>query len=182
MTNTMIRMTIWERITMNKKIWATVACLAGCAIASAQFIADDPDWKETEVPPPPAFDLKRLVQVDVSVRSQLKWGVDPATIVINNKDGVVRYVVVAQSESGVVNAMYEGIRCNKAQHRLYARHNPGSGWVKSSNSDWVALRGAASSGHPEALARQGICEGAAPARSAQAAIRQLRLGGQDKSP
>lgn len=179
MTSTTTRMTIWERITMNKKIWATVACLAGCAIASAQFIADDPDWKETEVPPPPAFDLKRLVQVDVSVRSQLKWGVDPATIVINNKDGVVRYVVVAQSESGVVNAMYEGIRCNKAQHRLYARHNPGSGWVTTTSTDWKDLRGAASSGHPAAVAKQGLCDGAAPPSSVQEAVRRLRAGGQE---
>jgi hypothetical protein len=175
-------MTIWERNTMNKPLSLLLTLLTTCTVATAQFIADDPDWKETEVPPPPVFDLKRLVQVDVSVRSQLKWAIDPATIVINKQDGVVRYVVVAQSDSGVVNAMYEGIRCNKAQHRLYARHNPGSGWVSATNSDWQALRGAARSGHPEALAKQGICEGAAPARSAQEAVRQLRIGGQDKSP
>jgi hypothetical protein len=163
---------------MTKRLLAAALLLAASSMAAAQFIADDPDWKETEVPPPPAFDLKRLVSVDVSVQSQLKWGVDPATMVINKADGVVRYVVVAQSSSGVVNAMYEGIRCNKAEFRRYARHNPDSGWVKSNDSDWTALRQTGASRHPEALARQGMCDGAAPPSSVAEAVRRLRSGGQ----
>jgi CNP1-like family len=185
MTNTTIRMTIWERIIMSKKIWVTIACLAGCAIASAQFIADDPDWKETEVPPPPVFDLKRLVPFVISARSELKWGVDPATIVINRKDGVVRYVVVAQSPSGVVNAMYEGIRCNKAEYRLYARYNSSSGWVRtidSANSDWKPLRTGVQTGHLTALAKQGMCDSSAPPTSVQDVVRKLRVGGQEVEP
>ncbi len=167
---------------MNKHFFALVPSLLvglliglGSCMAAAQFIADDPDWKESEVPPPPAFDLKRLVPVDISVRSQLKWGVDPDSIKIM-PEGIVRYVVVAQSESGVVNAMYEGIRCNKGEFRSYARHNPGSGWVKTSNSDWIPLRQSTSSRHPEALAKQGICDGAAPPSNVPAAIRSLRAG------
>jgi hypothetical protein len=164
---------------MNKRLWAGLGLSMCCTVGFAQFVADDPDWKEAQVPPPPAFDLKRLVQADVSVRSQLKWGVDPATISINNTDGVVRYVVVAESSSGVVNAMYEGIRCSKGEHRLYARHNPGSGWVNVTNSDWKPLKGTTSSGHPTALARQGMCSGAAPPSTVADAVRALRSGGND---
>lgn len=162
---------------MIKAFFLTAAFTASCGMALAQFIADDPDWKESEVPPPPAFDLKRLVPVEVSVRSQLKWGVDPTTVKIL-PEGIVRYVVVAQSPSGVINAIYEGIRCNKAEFRSYARHNPDSGWVKSSNSEWVAIRNASGSGHQMALAKQGLCDGAAPAASVQDAMRRLRLGAQ----
>jgi CNP1-like family len=163
---------------MIKRTLATALLLVSYGIAAAQFIADDPDWKETEVPPPPAFDLKRLVAVDISLQSQLKWGVDPSSIVIN-KDGVVRYVVVAQSSSGVVNAMYEGIRCNKAEFRRYARHSASSGWVKVTDSDWTPLRQSGTSRHPQALAKLGLCEGAAPATSSQHAVRALRAGGND---
>jgi CNP1-like family len=170
--------TIWASTTMIKRLIPAALLLTCCGMAAAQFIADDPDWKETEVPPPPAFDLKRLVSVDISVQSQLKWGVDPATIVINKADGVVRYVVVAQSGSGVVNAMYEGIRCNKAEFRRYARHNPDSGWVAVSGSEWTPLRQTGTSRHPETLARQGICDGAAPISSVAEAVRRLRNGGQ----
>jgi hypothetical protein len=162
---------------MTKRLLSATLLMACSSLAVAQFIADDPDWKESDVPPPPAFDLKRLVQVDIFARSELKWGVDPNTIVIT-KDGVVRYVVVAQSPSGVINAMYEGIRCNKAEFRSYARHNPDSGWVILTGSDWKALRSAASTGHPSALARQGMCDGAAPPTNVREAVRRLRAGGE----
>jgi hypothetical protein len=163
---------------MTKRLWAVISLCLLSGLAHAQFIADDPDWKETEVPPPPAFDLKRLIPVAISVQSQLEWGVDPQTIVIS-KDGVVRYVVVAQSRSGVVNAMYEGIRCNKAEFRRYARHNPGSGWASVSDSDWTSLRQTGTSRHPQALAKLGMCDGAAPPSSPAQAARALRTGGND---
>ncbi len=161
---------------MNKKYLLLALVCASCSLASAQLVADKPDWKESEVPAPPAFDLKRLVPVDISARSQLKWGVDPDSIKIM-PEGIVRYVVVAQSDSGVVNAMYEGIRCNKGEFRSYARHNPSSGWVKSSNSDWTSLRETGASRHPAVLAKQGICDGAAPPDTVLSAIRSLRNGG-----
>ena len=171
---------------MNNRLWekrfqTCLGILAFFALttlpASAQFIADNPDWKETEVPPPPAFDLKRLIAVDTPVQSQLKWGIDPATIVINKADGVVRYVIVAQSSSGVVNAMYEGIRCNKAEFRRYARHSPSSGWVVSTTSEWTALRDTGTSRHPQTIAKQGMCDGAAAPISVADAIRAIRTGG-----
>jgi hypothetical protein len=122
------------------KSWAVAAVVAAaCNLAYAQFIADDPDWKESEVPAPPAFDLKRLVPVTVPAQSQLKWGVDPATVKIF-PDGVIRYVVVAQSSSGTINALYEGIRCNKGEFRRYARYHRDSGWVMTSDSEWTSLR------------------------------------------
>lgn len=162
---------------MIKRFLASALLLSFCGIATAQFFADDPDWKESEVPKPPAFDLKRLVQVDISTHSQLKWGVDPETVKIT-PDGIIRYVVVAQSSSGVVNAMYEGIRCNKAEFRRYARHNTDSGWVPSTSSEWSPLSQSSVSRHPQVLARSGMCDGAAPPRSVKEAMRRLGTGDQ----
>jgi hypothetical protein len=161
-------------MSMTKSALAGFMALLLSSACVAQFIADDPDWKEVDVPAPPAFDLKRLVPVEISMRSQLKWGVDPTSIQITS-DGVVRYVVVAQSTSGVVNAMYEGIRCNKGEFRLYARHNPGSGWVNATKSDWTSLRQSGTSSHQQALAKQGMCDGAAPPSSVKEAIRRLSI-------
>lgn len=160
---------------MIKQFLAGTLLLAICSIASAQFVADDPDWKEVDVPAPPAFDLKRLVPVEMSVQSQLKWGIDPTSVKMTS-DGIIRYVIVAQSSSGVVNAMYEGIRCNKAEFRRYARHNPGSGWVKSTDSDWTPLSKTGASRHPETLAKGGMCDGAAPPSSVAEAVRKLNAG------
>jgi CNP1-like family len=160
---------------MIKPLLAVLVATLACGWVNAQFLADDPDWKEAEVPAPPAFDLKRLVPLSMPVQSQLKWGVDPATVKIS-PDGVVRYVVVAQSSSGVVNAMYEGIRCNKAEFRRYARFNADSGWVKSSDSDWTSLRSSSGSRHPQVLAKEGLCDGAALPSSVNEALRRLRQG------
>ena len=171
--------TIWASLTMIKRVLLSAMLFCSVGMAAAQFIADDPDWKESEVPPPPAFDLNRLVSVSVSVPSQLRWGVDPATVKIT-KDGVVRYVVVAQSTSGVVNAMYEGIRCNKGEFRRYARFNADSGWVNSSDSDWTALRQTGTSRHPQTIAKEGLCDGTAPPSSVNEAMRRLRQGAEIK--
>ncbi|WP_249661001.1 CNP1-like family protein [Variovorax sp. PCZ-1] len=160
---------------MIKRFLAIAALSLASGMVCAQFIADDPDWKESEVPPPPAFDLKRLVRVEMPVQSLLKWGVDPDTVKIT-KDGIIRYVVVAQSSSGTVNAMYEGIRCNKAEFRRYARHNPGSGWVKSTDQDWTSLRQTGASRHPETLARSGLCDGSATPTSVAEAMKRLNSG------
>jgi hypothetical protein len=163
------------------KSWAVAAVVAAaCNLAYAQFIADDPDWKESEVPPPPAFDLKRLVPVTVPAQSQLKWGVDPATVKIF-PDGVIRYVVVAQSSSGTINALYEGIRCNKGEFRRYARYHRDSGWVMTSDSEWTSLRSPGLSRHPNVLAKEGMCDGAAPPASVSEAMRLLRHGSEIKN-
>jgi CNP1-like family len=114
MKTTTMRTMTWVSITMNKtRLFALV--LAVALPVSAQVVADDPDWKEGPVPPAPLFDLNRLVKVEVSAQSALQWGIDTQTIQVSKSDSVVRYVIVARSPSGVVNAMYEGLRCNKAE-------------------------------------------------------------------
>ncbi|UUZ72838.1 CNP1-like family protein [Polaromonas sp. P1(28)-8] len=106
---------------------ARLSCIAialgiTCA-AWAQSATDDPDWKESDAPPPPAFDAGKLVTFDVSPNSSLVFGVDPATIRISNSDGLVRYVMVATSASGARNVMYEGIRCATGEYKTYARYS-----------------------------------------------------------
>ena len=51
----------------------------------------------------------------------------------------MRYVVVATSTSGAVNAIYEGIRCNTGEVKVYARHNPDSGWKPARAAEWRPL-------------------------------------------
>jgi hypothetical protein len=148
-------------------------CVNVPLVARAQLLPTDPDWKENEVPPPPALDLQRLIPVEISVHSQLKWGIDPDSLKITS-DGIVRYVVVAQSSSGAINALYEGVRCSRAEFKTYARYNKDTGWRAVTNSDWSVMRDAGSSQHVIRLAKQGLCEGAAPASSAREALIQLK--------
>jgi len=135
----------------------------------AQLMPADPDWREQEAPAPPDFKVDALIRLDMP-RSELRYGVDPATVTLAS-DGIVRYVVVAVGTSGAVNAMYEGIRCDTAQVKVYARSS-GSGWNAASGSTWRPLH--EGQRHSLQIARTGACAGHSPNRSATQIVRDLR--------
>jgi hypothetical protein len=150
-----------------------VTCLAVFVSfgALAQIVDVDPDWKEVDVPPPPAFNRDKLVPVDMPPHITLKLGVDPATLSISS-DSVVRYVMVATSSSGSVNAMYEGIRCMTGEVKVYARYSSSGQWKSVDNAQWRPLNDNQPSKHALAFARQAACDGVAPTSMSPAVIIQ----------
>ncbi|WP_298923869.1 CNP1-like family protein [uncultured Ramlibacter sp.] len=151
---------------------AALALWAGAALAQFSLSTPDPDWREAEAPPPPAVTTKGLIELDNLPGSSLRFGVDPASVTLGN-DRVVRYVVVARSATGAVNAMYEGIRCSEAQVRTYARYNPDSGWVKQESSQWRPLHESIAR-HSLMIARTGACVGQGPNGTAKQIVRDLK--------
>lgn len=136
-------------------------------------IPDVPEWKEVDAPPPPALRTQGLIALDVA-GTTLHFGVDPRSITVGG-DGVVRYVVVATSSSGAVNGMYEGIRCNAGEVKVYARYNPDSGWVPVRDGEWQKLSAAqASTRHSLSVARSGACIDNAPNGSAANIVQDLK--------
>ena len=155
------------------KSWLLLV-LACCALgAQAQGPADDPDWKETEVPAPPSFDPKQRVAVDMPRYVSVEFGIDPATLAIT-PDGIVRYVMVAVSPSGAVTAFYEGIRCATGEVKSYARANASGVWTLVKEPQWRRLNDKQPSKHALALAQQAACEGNASASSAADILRRLK--------
>lgn len=157
---------------LRKFLALAFACAA--ASSSAQLLGEaNPDWKETEAPPPPALRTQNLVPIDMPVGGALRFAVDPASVSVG-PDGVVRYVVVASSPSGTVNAMYEGVRCSTAEVKVYARHNPDSGWVPARSPEWQPLHSRPNSRHSLIIARTGVCVGQGPSGTASEIVRALR--------
>ena len=137
------------------------ALLLGLALgppAWAQVSPDEPDWKELTVPPPPAFDLGKLVTFEVSRGSSLVYGVDPASISVSKADGIVRYVMVASSATGARNVMYEGLRCATGEFRTYARYSPEGGWKTAEPSEWRSLFANMPSRYALRFAQAGGCD------------------------
>lgn len=149
---------------------------AWCGFASAQLPNNDPDWKESVVPAAPAFDIQRLIPFDVSAITALRWGFDPNTVTISG-DSLVRYVVVAQSSSGGLNAMYEAVRCATGEWKTYARYNKDSGWTPVSDPQWKSMYEYQPSKHALILAKQGLCQGAAPVSTVSELVRNVRAAG-----
>jgi hypothetical protein len=145
------------------------ALLLAAAAAQAQVPADDPDWREAEAPPAPALKLDGLIPLDIS-GSALRFGVDPTSIRIG-EDGIVRYIVVATSATGVVNAIYEGIRCDNGQVKVYARHSAAGGWNVVKDAKWRPLQ---DQRYSLVIARTGACTGRAANQSPARIVRDLR--------
>lgn len=133
----------------------------------------DREWTESEAPPPPAFDVKRLEAIAMPPYMTLKFGVDPNTITITN-DGVVRYVVVASNahNEGAVTAYYEAVRCSAASVKSYARFNNGK-WEEVAKPEWKSFRDLNSS-YSRQLAVQGLCRGESPRASVKDIVANLR--------
>jgi hypothetical protein len=138
-----------------------------------QLVPLDPDWKETDVPPPPAFNPDQLISLEMPPYMSLKFGIDPSTIKLTD-DGIVRYVVVAANrDGGGFNAFYEGMRCTTAEYKSYARFGDDGTWKTISNSEWKRL-GAQNSRYTQVLASQGLCRDRAPRISVEDIIRALK--------
>ena len=142
--------------------------------AWAQLLTDGLNWKESEVPPPPAFDVGKLVTFDVSAISSLVYGVDPASIRISPADGVVRYVMVASSASGARNVMYEGIRCATGEVKTYARFLPEGGWKVVGQPEWRSLFANTPSRHALQFARAGGCDNGSVPQSVAVLVNRLK--------
>ncbi len=134
----------------------------------------DPDWKEVDARPPATFRTDNLVSIEMPRYVSVKIGIDPETLVISS-DGIVRYVVVALSTSGNINAAYEGIWCRSGEVKTYARAGNDGQWAPVADPQWKALSASQPSMHALAMARQGLCDGrSAAAQSPQAIIRKLK--------
>lgn len=161
--------------------------LAACALLAALPAAIATEarplnetWRETavfqeaEVTLPTTLRTGDLIAVPYP-GSELRIGVDPQSVSIGS-DGVMRYVMVARSPSGAVNAAYEGIRCETGEVKVYARHYPDSGWKPVAKPEWQKLLAGAAQRHALAIARNGLCSSDGRKRSVDEVVRDLRTG------
>jgi hypothetical protein len=149
--------------------------------------ANDAEWKEGAVPAPPDFSTARLAPFEVSVHSELRYGLVPDSLQVG-EDGVVRFVIVAQSRSGAVNVLYEGVRCKTREMRTYARWSPNRSplpspftqsdgeWRTVERGDWIGLMDGPQARPAWTLARIALCEGSTLNGNPQSMLRDLRLG------
>jgi len=164
--------------TANICCWLLLGLLAP-PLASAQLFTDPADWKESDVPPPPAYDMGKLLTFEVTRSSPLVYGVDPASVSISKADGIVRYVVVATTSAGAKNVIYEGLRCSTGEVRIYARAKPDGSWVPVANAEWKSVVDTSLPRHSLRFAKAAACQQAAPVSSIGELVRRLKNPGTD---
>jgi hypothetical protein len=161
---------------MKTKIWCAAVLLGLASSCWAQSPADDPDWFESDAPPPPAFDLKRLIPFDVPVKTGLVFGLDPATLRVT-PDGIVRYVVVASSPNEARNVLYEGLRCATAETKTYGWSDEQRNWRMAAKPVWRSLYQHAPSHHARVLAKNALCQGNGPTVPMETMVQLLKRDG-----
>lgn len=150
-----------------------------CGIAQAQPADPTPEaWQEAPVRLPDTVNLDRVVTFELTRTSQLTFGMDADSLRID-PDGVVRYAFVARSNSGALNVLFEGIRCQTGEVKLYAHWDKETGWTPVVGSEWKALSFQGTTRRAMQMARGGICAQATPNGTPARILETLRKGDTD---
>lgn len=165
----------WHRALAARLGFSACALVAGLALPVTAQTRGEETWRELETAPPAQFSIVGLLPIEGAGRSSLTYGIDPSTLTVDT-DGVVRYVLVARSDSGALNVLFEGIHCKGAAMKTYARWDNASAWNTSPAAPWRPLSFSGPTWHAMQLARAGVCEGPTPNGSADRVIRTLRAG------
>ena len=152
------------------------------ALAQPKIDDEEKPWEEAQWAPPASFQLDKLRTFRLEQTTTMEFGIEPSTLQVGS-DGVIRYVFVARSASGALNVLYEGMRCQTAETRIYARWDPSSGWRQSTgNSDasWQPLSFRGATRRQMFMARAGLCDGPTPNAPVARMLRDLRQGRSDR--
>jgi hypothetical protein len=126
------------------------------------------------VPPLPAYPKgATLLEFEVTGQRDFRNYVDGATLQVDDK-GVVRYVLVSRSPSGVENVTYEAMRCKTAESRLYAVGRSDATWSSRPGS-WRPIIESRQQ-HLRVLYRDFFCPQQDPIRDADEGRRALQAG------
>ncbi len=160
---------------------AAIAAAWTIALAPAWAQREEPEpWKEAQATPPADWSAERAVEFQLGNPTSLRYAIDPKTLTVGD-DGVVRYVFIARSSSGAVNALYEGVRCQTAEVKLYARWDTDARqWRSNPAEPWQAMDFRGATRRSLQMARGGLCDGKVANRSTASMLDALRNGRADQ--
>lgn len=154
------------------------------AQAQSRFEEDfddmDKPWQEIAVQLPPAPLPENLAPFYVSATATQSFSIDTKSLTIG-EDGVIRYTLVAISDSGAKNISYEGIRCATYERKLYAFGRSDGGWSRSRRDQWERILSNAGNRQHAALAKDFFCTEKTIAGTANEMIKRIR-GNQTLAP
>jgi CNP1-like family len=169
-----------------------LALLATAGTAAAQNTNDSRDvttntrpteWEERQRLDPsdssvvlPALPKnENLIEFWVSNSTAFRFFIDTASLSVD-KDGVVRYTLVARSPSGVANISYEAMRCTAGTYKIYAYERAGQ-W-SAATSEWRPVEpNAIQRWHNELRLRYFCADRRGSLQSREEGLDALRRGG-----
>jgi hypothetical protein len=140
-----------------------------------EFDADKPSEQQEKWSLPPYPADENLLPFRVDAPSPFQFFVDSKSISVD-KDGVVRYTLVARSASGALNVSYEGIRCGPLERKLYAFGRSDKTWTPARRAEWAPIPSRRNyAGNQQAtLADDFFCRAQGRVHSAEEAVAALK--------
>ena len=84
------------------------------------YIDDSSPWQEDELLLPAYPEEQNLLVLDIAEpKRRFTYMIDSLSLRVGN-DGVIRYTLVIESNRGVRNISFEGIRCEEKEYKIYA--------------------------------------------------------------
>lgn len=147
---------------------------AGATIAEQDALdGENKSWEESAVNLPAPPKKENLFSFYVSPIATIDFAVDAKSVSVD-KDGVVRYTLVATSRTGATNISYEGIRCQSAEKKLYAFGQSDGSWSRARRDAWDVIRESGANRQHATLALEYFCDGGSVAGKAETIVERLR--------
>lgn len=124
----------------------------------------------------PSGDSTLLAVPLPSATGSLHFMIDPASV-SRPETPLVRYTLIARSDSGFRNVSYEGLNCANDTWHIYATWRADArSWEANADDTWLAVSMASNSDVHGVLDRDYWCNGAMAAGDAADLVRRLRRG------
>ncbi len=133
------------------------------------------EWREADVPTPPAPGSGALLPFFVSSASDFRFYVDAASIA-PGADGAVRYTLVVRSPLGAETITYEGIRCATGEVKTYATGRADRSWSVHPGA-WRRIEARSVQRWHDTLWQDYFCPRKLAIRSAAEGVDALKRGG-----
>ena len=106
--------------------------------SESDFDEEKIPWEELQAQIPAYPEIAKAIRFEVSPAIRTQFFIDPKSVAVG-ADGVVRYTLIAQSSSGVLNVSYEGMRCETNEKKLYAFGRTDGTWSRNRYAKWAAI-------------------------------------------
>ncbi len=104
-------------------------------------------------------EAKLVTFAGASAYPQYRYAIDEETLSVGKIDGLVRFIIVISSNSGVANTYYQGISCKEKQIKTYASATSSAKkFTTFGTPTWSRVTGNGSMGYSKDLAEFYFCD------------------------
>ncbi len=115
-------------------------------------------WQEQKLDVPAYPTANDLISLDTQF-DDYHYYIDKQSVSVGDEDQVARYTVVIDSEDGVRNVFYEGIRCDTRQYKTYAFGSGAGPFQRMQDTGWHYIRSEAAFRYRRDLLDYYVCDG-----------------------